>query len=246
MSSKTPRDPTETSPARNRPRGVFITGNDTGVGKTFVACEIAKRLVESGLGVGVYKPAASGCEPAESGLVSDDALALWQAAGEPKTLHEVCPQCFAAPLAPNLAAKVEDKSVDAALLRAGAQPWFADSDFTIIEGAGGYFSPISDGDLNADLAIDLGLSVLLVVANRLGAIHQALATAHAIKTYRGGIHLAAILLNDIRATGDPAIGLNLQELKRLATDCPVIRFKFGCSEGITETLQCLGLPATHL
>jgi dethiobiotin synthetase len=245
MSSKTPRDPTETGPTRNRPRGVFITGNDTGVGKTFVACELAKKLVASGQRVGVYKPAASGCDMLEGGLVSEDALALWQAAGKPKTLHEVCPQCFVAPLAPNLAAQVEGKTVDAALLRAGAQPWLDDSDFTIIEGAGGYFSPISAEDLNADLAMDLGLPVLLVVANRLGAIHQTLATAHAINTYRNGIRLAAILLNDIQADGDPATDFNLRELKRLMADYPVIRIEFGSSAGIAETLQCLELPTTH-
>jgi dethiobiotin synthetase len=213
MSSKTPRDPTETGPTRNRPRGVFITGNDTGVGKTFVACEIAKKLVASGMRVGVYKPAASGCEKSEGGLVSADALALWRAAGKPKTMHDVCPQCFAVPLAPNLAAKAEGKTVDAALLRAGAQPWLADCDFTIVEGAGGYFSPISDQDLNADLALDLGLPVLLVVANRLGAIHQALATAHAIKTYRGGIALLGIALNEVEKASALLTSSNLKEIR---------------------------------
>ena len=87
MASQKPCDPTEIGLSRNppetRPRGVFITGNDTGVGKTFLACQIAKALVERGVKVGVYKPVASGCRREASGLISDDAVALWEAAGKP-------------------------------------------------------------------------------------------------------------------------------------------------------------------
>ena len=77
-------------------RGLFITGTDTEIGKTYVAALIARALVAAGHRVGVYKPAASGCERREGELVSDDALTLWQAAGSPGTLTEVCPQVFAA------------------------------------------------------------------------------------------------------------------------------------------------------
>ena len=82
-------------------RGLFITGVGTEVGKTFVAATIARRLVADGLRVGVYKPVASGCSRREGRLVADDAVALWEAAGRPGTLEEVCPQRFAAPLAPH-------------------------------------------------------------------------------------------------------------------------------------------------
>ena len=79
-------------------RGLFITGTGTGVGKTYVAALIARSLVAAGKRVGVYKPVASGCELQTGELVSPDAVTLWEAAGKPGTLQQVCPQRFAAPL----------------------------------------------------------------------------------------------------------------------------------------------------
>src|SRR3954470_17219120 len=132
--------------------GLFISGTGTGVGKTYVAALIARALRESGLRVGVYKPVASGCELRNGELVSPDAISLWTAAGQPRTLEEVCPQRFAAPLAPHLAARAEGRRVDANLLRAGIEPWREASDIVLVEGAGGLMSPIGDDDYNADLA----------------------------------------------------------------------------------------------
>src|SRR5688572_556591 len=99
-------------------RGLFISGTDTNVGKTHVAAAIARDLVATGVRVGIYKPAASGCQKNLQGeLVSDDALMLWEAAGRPGELSAVCPQRYAAPVAPHLAARAEGKQLDAALLR---------------------------------------------------------------------------------------------------------------------------------
>src|SRR5262245_1145288 len=103
--------------------GLFVVGTDTAVGKTYVASRIAATLARTGLKVGVYKPAASGCRRVGRQLVSDDAVALWDAAGRPGELKAVCPQRFAAPLAPHLAAKVERKQIDSKLLRRGLDYW---------------------------------------------------------------------------------------------------------------------------
>src|SRR5579863_9801562 len=89
--------------ARKPLRGLFITGTDTDVGKTYVGAMVASYLVAQGHRVGVYKPAASGCTLRDGILESDDARALWTAAGSPGTLADVCPQAFAAPIAPHLA-----------------------------------------------------------------------------------------------------------------------------------------------
>ena len=86
--------------------GLFVTGTDTGVGKTYVAALIARSLAAGGHRVGIYKPAASGCRYEDRGLIADDAVALWNAAGRPADLEHVCPQRFAAPLAPHLAARI--------------------------------------------------------------------------------------------------------------------------------------------
>src|SRR5438034_11059069 len=91
--------------------GLFVVGTDTAVGKTFVAVRIAAALARTGMRVGVYKPAASGCRRVGRTLLSDDAVALWEAAGRPGELKAVCPQRFAAPLAPHLAAKEERKEI---------------------------------------------------------------------------------------------------------------------------------------
>src|SRR5262245_64727637 len=124
--------------------GLFVVGTDTAVGKTFVAARMVAALVRAGVQVGVYKPAASGCRRVGRSLISDDAVALWEAAGRPGELKAVCPQRFAAPLAPHLAAKVERKEIDSKLLRHGIDYWQRRSELVIVEGAGGLMSPIGD------------------------------------------------------------------------------------------------------
>lgn len=176
--------------------GLFITGTDTEVGKTYVACQIARCLQAEGLRVGVYKPVASGCRRENDQVVSDDALALWHAAGRPGTLEAVCPQRFLAPLAPHLAARAEGAAIDRARLWQGLEPWLAQSDLILVEGAGGWFSPLDEDFLVADLAHRLGFPVVVVVRNRLGAIHQALATSFAVQRYRGGLTAVGWVLND--------------------------------------------------
>src|SRR3989304_8016589 len=103
--------------------GLFIVGTDTNVGKTYVGAMIARSLKAAGHRVGVYKPAASGCRRVGDRLVCDDALLLWNAAGQPGDLDRVCPQCFQAPLAPHLAARAEGKEINRTLLRDGLDYW---------------------------------------------------------------------------------------------------------------------------
>src|SRR3954470_17182156 len=196
-------------------RGLFITGTGTGVGKTYVASLIAHSLRNSGKRVGVYKPVASGCESSNGDLVSPDAVALWTAAGEPATLEAVCPQRFAAPLAPHLAARAEGRRVDAKLLRSGIEFWRACSDVVIVEGAGGLMSPVSEDDYNADLAVAFGFPLLVVAANELGTINATLQTLIAAATYGEGLSIAGVVLNSPRKLlGDPSTDSNSDELAR--------------------------------
>ena len=156
--------------------GLFITGTDTGVGKTYVGALIARSLVGSGRRVGVYKPAASGCRRQGEKLVSDDAVALWDAAGRPGDLDRVCPQRFAAPLAPHLAAREEGKQLDADLLRQGLEYWRDRAEIILVEGAGGLMSPLGDNAYVADLAAEFGFPLVVVSRNVLGTINQTLQT----------------------------------------------------------------------
>jgi dethiobiotin synthetase len=183
-------------------RGLFITGTDTEIGKTYVAVLVARALVAAGHRVGVYKPAASGCRRREGQLVSDDAVALWRAAGSPGTLAEVCPQVFAAAKAPHLAAAAEGKALDSQLLRRGLEPWLDRSDVVLVEGAGGLMSPLGQEEYVADLAYDFGFPLVVVAHNRLGVINHVLQTLVMAATFRDGLPVAGIVLNQAVAGGD--------------------------------------------
>ena len=202
--------------------GLFITGTDTDVGKTYVGTLIARALKNAGYRVGVYKPAASGCRREGNRLVSDDAMSLWRAAGEPGEFEKVCPQCFLAPLAPHLAARAEGKEIDKKLLRDGLDYWRTRSDIVLVEGAGGLLSPLGDNDYVADLAHDFGLPLIVVARNSLGTINHTLLTIHAAKTLHGGLKVAGIILNHPAPSGnDSSVDSNRQEIE-IRTSVPVL------------------------
>lgn len=202
---------------RSPPRGLFITGADTDVGKTYVGAMVARDLVAAGHRVGVYKPAASGCRLEGGELISDDALALWRAAGCPSTLEQVCPQRFAAPLAPHLAARAAGLRLDSGLLRAGLAPWLEQSDIVLVEGAGGLMSPLGDDEYVADLAYDFGFPLIIVARNALGTINGTLQTLITAAVFRDGLDVAGIVLNATSsAASDPSCDSNYDEISRHA------------------------------
>ena len=168
--------------------GLFITGTDTGVGKTAVAVAITKATCSTGKRVGVYKPVASG-------VVFDgrsDIEQLWEAAGKPLSLHTVCPQSFEAAIAPVQAALMSGKQVDETLLRDGILPWLTCSDFLVVEGTGGLFSPLGRHSLNSDVARDLRFPLIIVDDARLGMIGRTLATVRAAQAEGLPIHEVVI------------------------------------------------------
>jgi dethiobiotin synthetase len=183
-------------------RGLFITGTGTGIGKTYVTARIARALLAAGKRVGIYKPVASDCELLDDELVSPDAVALWEAAGKLGSLNQVCPQVFAAPLAPPLAARAEGRRVDAKLLRTGVDFWRETSEIVLVEGVGGLMSPLSDDDYNADLAAEFGYPLIVVTANVLGTINATLQTLITASTFCDGLDVAGIVLNSPAARSD--------------------------------------------
>lgn len=196
-------------------RGFFVTGTNTGVGKTHVGAMIARSLVDEGHRVGVYKPAESGCRREGDQLIAADARTLWTAAGEPGELTHVCPQRFEAALAPPQAAALEGAAVDAQLLRSGLQHWVERSDIVLVEGAGGLMSPLSDDDYNANLAADLGLPMLIVAANELGVINATLQTILAARSVAPKLPIAGIILNQTaELTDDESVSRNAEQLRQ--------------------------------
>jgi len=186
---------------KNGMRGLYVTGTDTGVGKTAVAGVIVRQLVQAGLRVGVYKPVASGSRPDDA---DGDAMRLWAAAGHPLTLEAVCPQAFAAPISPPHSARAAGRTVDEQLLRTGFMAWRAASDIVVVEGAGGLFSPLGDATLNADLARDLALPLVVVDTGRLGAIGRTLAVVRAARAE--GLRVAAVVLSHVDPLHDGPAG----------------------------------------
>jgi len=197
-----------------RPPGLFITGTDTGVGKTYVAGRIAQALCTAGCRVGVYKPVASGCRPLGDELVSDDAVALWNAAGRPGELARVCPQRFAASLAPHLAARAAGEDISAEQLRVGLDYWRERSDVLVVEGAGGLMSPLGDEEYVADLAADFGFPLIVVSDNSLGTISRTLSTLVVAATCGNGLDVAGVMLNETHGDQpDLSAASNLRELR---------------------------------
>lgn len=193
------------------PRGLFIVGTDTEVGKTFVTASIARRCLCQGIRIGVYKPIASGWDAADE--ESQDAWQLWDAAGRPQSVHDVCPQRFEMPVAPHLAARAAGCSVDETLLVQGLQAW-REYELVLVEGAGGLMTPISDNLYVADLAAEFNFPLVVVAANQLGVINQTLQTLVTASTFCEGLPISGIVLNRPRPVDDDAsLTSNLEELR---------------------------------
>lgn len=172
-----------------RQHGFFVTGTDTGVGKTVVACALARGLREAGETVRVMKPVETGV--GEAGPL--DALALAAAAGGPDPLELVCPARFAMPAAPNVAARAEGKSVPLDAIRRAYDELAARGGMIVAEGAGGLLAPLTDDLVMADLAAELDLPVLLVARGALGTINHTQLALREIE--RRGLELAGVVVS---------------------------------------------------
>jgi dethiobiotin synthetase len=161
-------------------RGVFITGTDTGVGKTVIACALVRGLRELELTVAVMKPVASGAQLTPEGLRNDDALALIAAADYTGAYADVNPYCFEPPISPHIAADEADTRVDIGTIVQKSAAIGRTADFMVIEGAGGWLAPVNASDTMAELAQALAVPVLLVVGVKLGCLNHAQLTAAAI------------------------------------------------------------------
>lgn len=161
-------------------RGIFVTGTDTGVGKTLVAAGLMYALRGQGLGVAGMKPVASGSEATPDGLRNDDALALKAAASRPWPYEVVNPYTFEPAIAPHIAAEEAGITVDLAVIERSFARLSAASDVVVVEGAGGFLVPLGPGLSFADIPARLGLEVVLVVGLRLGCLNHAFLTAEAV------------------------------------------------------------------
>jgi dethiobiotin synthetase len=179
---------------------VFVTGTDTGVGKTLVTSAIAACLRAEGRRVGVYKPVETGCEELGGRRIGRDCQRLRAAAGGRQDVATVATYLLTQPAAPMVAAAAEDVTVDPARIERDLAAVRAAHDVTLVEGAGGLLVPITDGVTYLDLARRLGLPVLVVVGSRLGCINHALLTLGALAS--ADLRCVGYVLNCIDPSND--------------------------------------------
>jgi dethiobiotin synthetase len=183
-------------------KGIFITGTDTGVGKTFFACGLAALLKKSGYKVGVMKPVETGCGQDDGKLVPQDAAALKEVSGCEIPLEQICPYQFREPLAPSVAAEREGARIDIDRLVRMYNKISVDHDITIVEGAGGLLVPLLPSYTYADFAKVLKLPLIVVAANKLGMINHLLLTLEHASCK--GLSVLGYVLNQIES--QPSLG----------------------------------------
>jgi dethiobiotin synthetase len=206
----------------------FITGTDTGVGKTFATALITAALRRAGYGTIALKPLCSGDR--------GDVEILQSAGGGEVTLDEINPVWLQTPVAPLVAARAEGKTISLAALA----EWFAgitaEKSSYLVEGAGGWLVPITERETIADLAERFGLPVIPVVANRLGCINHTLLTLESIRAR--GLQCPGIILNQLAPAHDASLVSNRDILSNYTTILLEISpGQTGLSQGELEVLQ---------
>lgn len=195
-----------------RARGFFVTGTDTGIGKSWCAAALLAALRRRGYTVAGMKPVASGCTLTAAGPRSDDALLLMEHGSPPAPPYELCnPYALIAPIAPHLAARQQGLTIRLGRIVEALDTLREDADFVVVEGVGGWRAPINEDEDAGDIARAGDLAVILVVGIRLGCLNHALLTADAI--LRSGARLAGWIANEI----DPAAlcrDENIESLRR--------------------------------
>lgn len=217
----------------------FLTGTDTEIGKTFITCALLHRARRAGLRAAGLKPVAAGTG---SDGKNEDVEQIRAASMLTLPDTVINPYCFAAAIAPHIAAEEEGRVIDFAVIGKACAEARATADLLIVEGAGGFRIPLGpDGD-SADLAVALGLPVILVVGMRLGCISHALLTAEAVLAR--GLPLAGWVANRI----DPAMSRcaeNLATLRGLLPAPLLGVVPYAPAAGAAGAAEFLNLPGAH-
>lgn len=206
-----------------RSRGIFVSGTDTGVGKTMIAAALIRSACRRGMRVAALKAVETGCLAEDGSLIPADGLFLREAAGLSLPIDQIVPVRYATPVAPMVAARREGYPVDLEAIHEAYRRLAASYDLVVVEGAGGLMVPISDrggGYFMIDLVRDLGLPLILVTGTRLGTINHTLLSVRQAEA--AGIAIAGVVLNQVLLpVNDSAEQTNLALLRELLS-VPVV------------------------
>ncbi len=194
-------------------KGIFMTGTDTDVGKTWVGCQIIKALRQQGYNITPRKPVESGWN---DDVTQTDAWKLANAANKQHQLNVTCPNRFKTAVSPSRAAQLEGQKISLAALKQQCLNKVDSEQILYVEGAGGFYSPLCQDGLNADLCVALDLPVILVAEDKLGCINHVLLSVEAIK--KRGLLLSCIVLNQRQITEVETQQNNAQDLKNYLPD----------------------------
>ncbi len=200
-------------------KGLFISGTDTGVGKTIVVGGLARALNERGVHAGVMKPVASGSRTIDGRQISEDADFLKRVSGVDDALDMINPYALIAPLAPSVAARMEKVIVDFGRILHCYERLSHKYELVLVEGVGGLLAPLNDKEVVADLIKFLNIPVLIVVGSKLGAINHTLLAITCVKAL--GIEIAGIVLNHAEPVSDDVKRSNREELMSF-TEIPIL------------------------
>ncbi|MDH4127298.1 MAG: dethiobiotin synthase [Spirochaetota bacterium] len=197
----------------------FITGTDTGIGKTIVTCGIAVTLKDKGINVGIMKPIETGCNP-----IANDATFYRRMLNLEDALENICPIQLKHPLAPIIAAELEKKEISLDVIINTYKKLSGEKEILLVEGAGGLMVPIFDDLVMAHLAVILKLPIILVVGNRLGCINHALLSFHYAEAI--GLKVLMIILNSITKDETITEKTNFDILRKLIPNIPIYKTGF--------------------
>ncbi len=198
---------------------VLVTGTDTGVGKTWVACGLARALTDEGWIVAVRKPAESGCELVDGEPFPEDAAALRTASGSVEPVEDICAVRLVEALAPGIAAERAGVTVDVDAIVADYRARAGELDCLVVEGAGGLLVPLATGVSYADFGVQLGARLLVVTAAKLGAINHTLLTLEVARAR--GLDVIGVVVNHVTEQEDLATQTLVASLRDL-TDVPIL------------------------
>lgn len=199
-------------------KALFVAGTGTDIGKTHIACALLRSALARGLTADAFKPVVSGFDP-DAPAASDPAR-LAEALGEPDALKRISPRRYCAPLAPNLAARLEGQTLELndLITDCRARLARADRDLLLIEGAGGVMSPLTDAATNLDLIIALDLPVLLIAGSYLGTVSHVLTALDVIRSR--GLTVSAIVMS--QSLDAPDLAQTADMLRGFETHAPIL------------------------